>query len=476
MNVLFAATEMAPFLKTGGLGDVIGALPMALRERGHSVSVVVPLFRGLRETMPELALSKLELRVPWDGGVLAGRVWMGTGPGGVRVFALERDEFFDRRGLYGGAQGDYIDNARRFGWFSRAVVELVRYIDPWPEILHLNDWQTGLAAAWVEELGLPVRTVFTIHNLAYQGVFPEKEREPLGLPLRWFEPDGVEFFGQLNFLKGGVVYADEITTVSPTYAQEIQTSQYGCGLDGVLRSRVKNLTGILNGIDVKLWDPWTNPHLKRGFSSKRVAGKKGCREHLEELCGWSKRPEQPIFACVSRLVSAKGFDLVMGILPRLVEAGGRLVVLGTGEPRFEEAFRRWGQRHPASVSAQIMFSEDWAQRIEAGADFFLMPSEMEPCGLNQMYSQRYGTVPIVHGVGGLVDSVQPWDEERGEGTGFVFKIFQTEALWQEIERAFSVFAKPKRMAILRKNGMEQDFSWERRVTEYEAVYARALAA
>ncbi|GAB4243691.1 MAG: glycogen/starch synthase [Candidatus Methylacidiphilales bacterium] len=474
MNVLFAASELAPYVKTGGLGDVLGALPEALRERGHSVSVAAPLYAGLRETLPNLTRSKVALKVPFGGRDLPGRVWVGTTETGVRVFALERDEFFDRRHLYGSSEAEYFDNAARFGWFSRAVTRLVRFVDPLPEILHLNDWQTGLAAVWAREMVRGPRVVFTIHNLAYQGVFAREEAEALGVGAHHFSPDGIEFYGRVNFLKAGIVYAHQVTTVSPSYARAIQTPEFGCGLDGVLRQVSGCLTGILNGIDTTVWNPEDNPRLAGHFSVKSLQGKKVCKQDLLRACGWTNRPEAPIFGCVSRLVGAKGFDLILAAAPLLRERGARLVVLGTGEPRLEEAFRDLAERYPEDVAVRIEFSEAWAHRIEAGADFFLMPSEMEPCGLNQMYSQRYGTPPIVHGAGGLADSVEPWDPETGKGTGFVFKPFQTGAFHAEIERALSVFERPIELKRLRKNAMNQDYSWEARVPEYEAVYARAL--
>lgn len=474
MNILFAASEIAPYLKTGGLGDVIGALPATLKARGHSISVALPLHRALRSALPDFRPSKVELRIAHDGFYLPGRVWIGTA-GTVRVFAIERDEFFDRLHLYGTSAGDYFDNCARYGWFSRAVVELVRYINPQPEILHLNDWQTGPAAWWAREVGLRSRVIFTIHNLAYQGVFSKTDAERVGLADRPFHPEGLEFYGRANFLKAGIAFAQQITTVSPSYASAIQTPEFGCGLDGVLRNVSARLTGILNGIDTETWNPATNPHLPAHFSADDLAGKELCKRDLLRACGWPTHPPMPLFGCVSRLVGAKGFDLILAAAPHLREAGARLILLGTGDPRLEDAFRDLATQYPEHVNARIEFSEAWAHRIEAGADFFLMPSEMEPCGLNQMYSQRYGTPPIVHGAGGLADSVQPWDPDRGTGTGFVFKPFQTRAFLHEIDRAISTFHKPSELARLRHNAMSQDFSWTVRAPAYETVYARALA-
>ncbi|MFQ3671115.1 MAG: glycogen synthase GlgA [Verrucomicrobiia bacterium] len=474
MNILFAASELSPYLKTGGLGDVMASLPQALRDRGHSISITLPLYTALRSHLPSLTPSKVYLRVPFNGTILPGRVWIGTTHHGLRIFALERDEFFDRSQPYGTADGDYFDNASRFGWFSRALIELLPYIDPTPEILHLNDWQTGPAALWARQLRRRPQTIFTIHNLAYQGVFPPDAVAPTGLLDHGFTPEGHEFYGRVNFLKAGLVFSDRITTVSPSYATAIQTPAFGCGLDGLLRTRAHHLTGILNGIDTATWDPSTNPLLAQTYSPQDLSGKTACKHDLLAACGWTDRPHAPIFGSVSRLVASKGFDLILAASPHLRQHGARLVILGTGEPRLEEAFRDLARRFPDDIVARIEFSETWAHRIEAGSDFFLMPSEMEPCGLNQMYSQRYGTPPIVHQAGGLADSVEPWNPKTATGTGFAFKPFQTGAFLTEIDRALSLYQKPKQLAQLRKNAMTRDFSWNARVPDYEALYSSLL--
>lgn len=474
MNILFATSELTPLAKTGGLGDVAAALPAELRRAGHSVSIVLPAYREVREALPHMEDTGLGLTIPLGRAQVVARIYEAATREGVKLFLVRRDEFFDRGGFYGNEEGDYTDNAARFIFFAKAAAELASRIRPRPEVLHLNDWQTAFAASWVRHRRLPLATVLTIHNLAYQGVFAPWDHELTNLPDGDFNPREFEFYGHLNLLKAGLVHADRLTTVSPSYAREIQGEAMGCGLDGVLRGRADALTGILNGIDTGGWDPAADPHLEHPFSAGRMAGKKKNRAALLERFGLEAGPKAPVFACISRLVPQKGLDLVAELAPEIVSRGGCLVLLGSGQKELEDAFAALAAAHPRQVGVRIGFDEPLAHLIEAGADFFLMPSRFEPCGLNQMYSQRYGTVPVVTATGGLADSVQDWDPARDAGTGLVAPRATREDLAAQVVRAFGLMHRPAALAGLRKRGMAADFSWSAAARAYETVYQQAL--
>jgi starch synthase len=474
MNILFAASEMSPYAKTGGLGDVLAALPAALRKRGHSVSVVLPLYRGMAEKVPGIQATDLYIDLPLGREQLRARVWEGVADSGVRLYFIQRDEFYDRSHLYGTQTGDYADNAARFIYFNKAVVELARYIRPTPQILHLHDWQTGLVPAIVRSRQYKLKTVFTIHNLAFQGSFWAFDFDLSNLPGEYFSPPGVEFYGRLNLLKGALLLANQLTTVSPRYAEEIQTHAYGCSLEGVLKECRHKLTGILNGVDYNVWDPHTDPHLPSHYTASSPKGKAQCKKALLEEFNLPLGNE-PVFGIVSRLTTQKGFDLIQQTLEdSLLKTGAKFVLLGSGDPFFESFFTGLAAKYPRQVGVKIGFDEPLAHRIEAGSDFFLMPSQFEPCGLNQLYSLRYGTPPIVHETGGLSDSVDDYDENTGKGTGFKFGWYEAGGLRQAIQRALKVYAQPKALANLRHNGMQQEFSWDISAAAYEKVYANAL--
>ncbi|MDR2463428.1 MAG: glycogen synthase GlgA [Verrucomicrobiales bacterium] len=460
MNILFAASELTPYAKTGGLGDVLAGLPAALRARGHGVAVALPLYRRLRASLKELQRTPLTLSVELGRRSLSARVWQGVSREGVTVFAIERDEFFDRENLYGVNGEDYFDNAPRFIFYCHAVMELAGMLNPRPEVLHVNDWQAALIPLLVKEARLPFKTVLTIHNLAYQGVFPAAEFALTGLAGFYFKPHALEYYGRMNLLKGGILFADAVTTVSPGYAREILTEQYGCGVNGALKQSV--LTGILNGIDTDLWNPATDPWLVANYDARRVtAGKRKNKEALLREFGLA---EGPLLGLISRLTEQKGIELILAALPELLSRGVGLVALGSGDAQYEEALRKLAKQYPRQVAARIGFDEQLAHRIEAGADIFLMPSRFEPCGLNQFYSMRYGTVPVVRKVGGLGDSV-----EHGR-TGFTFSGHNPESFLEATVSALELFGDRKRWKEMQMAGMRQDFSWERRVPEYERVY------
>ncbi|MGF1678590.1 MAG: glycogen synthase GlgA [Candidatus Methylacidiphilales bacterium] len=479
MNILFAASEMSPLAKTGGLGDVLAALPAALRRAGHSVSVALPLYRDVRQRLENLRPTTICFKLQLGLENHTARIWTGTSKNGVRIFAIENDPFFDRPTLYGEGS-DYADNGARFIFFSRAVVELAAWLQPLPQIIHANDWQTALIPGLVKSRGLPYRTVFTIHNLAYQGIFPSPIFSLTGLPESYYSSAGYEHFGSLNLMKGALRLANEITTVSPGYAKDIQTGEFGCGFDGLLRDRSEKLTGIVNGIDTDIWNPETDPFLDVNYSFQHLSRKDTAKRLLQNELGWGHNTTAPIFGCVSRLVGQKGLDVVAEAAPDLLARGARLVILGSGDPVLEETFTSLARLHPTQVHTQIGFDEALAHRIEAGVDFFLMPSRFEPCGLNQMYSQRYGTIPIVHQVGGLRDTVEPWRVARkgflrGTGTGLSFSGLDRPHLMAAIDEALHIRRFRPFWNQIRQNAMSRDFSWQSILPQYENLYQKALA-
>ena len=481
MRILFATSEMAPFAQTGGLGDVCGALPKALRKLGHDVRVVLPLYRAVDASRHHLSPLLDALPVPVAGRVEAASVLQGWVPPDVPVYFLRCDRYFDRDGLYGLHGVDHPDNAERFAFYSRAVLELARALDLRPEVFHCHDWQTGLLPAYLRATlkGDPflaeAGVLFTIHNMGYQGIFPRDVLPALGLGSDLFTPAGIEFYGKVNFLKAGLIFSDLLTTVSHRYSQEIQTPEFGGGLDGVLRARSDDVFGILNGIDVDEWNPTTDRHIAARYSAKDTAGKAICKADLQRAMGLDPAPGAPLFACISRLAEQKGIDLVADALDMILDTGGQLVLLGTGEPDLEQRFRAAGAAHLGQVAAVLGFDEILAHKIEAGADIFLMPSRYEPCGLNQMYSLQYGTIPIVRATGGLDDTVTSFRRDTGEGNGLKFEAAAADALRLAICRAGGLYRDPEARRRLMANAMQGDFSWDRSARAYEALYRVAAS-
>lgn len=475
MNILFAASELYPLAKTGGLADVLGALPSALQARGHSVSCALPLYRHVMECDPDLFDSGLTLEIPMGDRILTGRIYQTTTPSGVTVFLVRRDEFFDRSGLYGSDLGDYQDTAERFIFFSKAVVALAGSISPDIDIIHAHDWQTGLIPAFARAAGASYKSVFTIHNLGYQGSFWGIDFKLCNLPERYFAPDsGLEHYGHLNCLKAGITHADQVTTVSPTYASEIQTPAYGRGLDATLRANAAKLTGILNGIDGALWSPATDPNIKENYTAETLAeGKAACRRNLLKRAGWPKDTADLLVGIVSRLDPQKGIDLLRDSWPELLNMPVRFFVLASGTPDLESWLKSAMDEHPEKISVDIGFSEKLAHRFQAGCDAILMPSRYEPCGLSQLYAQRYGTLPIVHGTGGLADTVTDWNADARQGTGFVFRPCNRTAMLGAIRRAIELYQDRAAWDSVARMAMAQDFSWDVSAQRTEEVYARA---
>lgn len=479
LKVLFCSSEISPYAKTGGLADVTGALPAALKGLGCDVRLLMPLYRGVREKAGDLK------PMPEPSRVLVGihryRVYFheGATPAGIPVYFLEKDEFFDRSHLYGNpARGDYEDNAERFIAFSLAARALCSKIGWYPDVFHLHDWQTALAAVYcrlnwrLDPNFVRTGTVFTIHNLAYQGRFPEESFDLTHLPEEVFAPGGMEFWGQCNFLKAGLVYSDLLTTVSPTYAREIRHPDFGYGLEGVLQEREEDLVGILNGIDTTEWNPAIDPFLPAHFDETDLAGKAVCKKALLADLGLpASSAERPLLASISRLATQKGFDLLLKILDDLMRLPVTVVILGTGDPEIRREIEASAARHPERIRLLSQFDEALAHRIEAAADIFLMPSRYEPCGLNQMYSQRYGTVPVVHATGGLDDSVTDFTRDPENGTGFKFSRYEAEAFLDAVRAALAAYEKSEVWAGIRNRGMNRDFSWTRSAREYLNVYS-----
>lgn len=477
MKILFTGSEMAPLARTGGLGDVLEALPAALAAQGHEVSVVLPCYRGLPERKDlNVQSTGVEISVSVGFKRLAAEILECTAPNGVQVFLVKQDEYFDRTGLYGVEGQDYPDNAERFIYFSRAVVELARRAMPPPDILHVHDWQVGLIPALVKERKLPFKTVLSIHNLAYQGSFWGLDFGLTNLPGHYFGASGVEFYGNLNLLKGGIVFADAVTTVSERYAREIQTPEGGAGLDAVMREQAHKLTGILNGVDYEIWNPATDALLPKKYSPKSLAGKQKCREELLTQLGLAPNPAGPVLVMVSRLTHQKGVELLFPVIDRLLADDVRLVILGEGHAAFERELMIACRRSPERFAYRQSMDETLAHLIYAGGDVFLMPSQYEPCGLSAMYALKYGTLPIAHATGGLYESIQDYDPTNDSGHGFLFYDYHAEAFWDAIMRVRGYFSDAERWKKLQLRAMACDFSWSTAVPKYEEVYNRVLRA
>jgi starch synthase len=476
MHIAFAASEGVPFSKTGGLADVVGALPRALAALGHQVSVYLPRYRQTKLTDPSTVVRSVT--VPFDDQYRFASVVGGATHGGVRFYFVEYSAYFDRDGLYGTPAGDYPDNAERFALFSRTVLEASKILGV-PQIFHCHDWQSALIPVLLRTIYAEdpafhdVGTVFTIHNMGYQGLFPPDTLPLLMLPWDLFTMSKMEFFGQVNFLKGALTYANFITTVSRKYSQEIQTAEYGFGLEGVLRDRAATVTGILNGVDYDEWSPQADRFTAAKFSSQDFTGKARCKQDVLAAFGVSNAdPRLPLIGIVSRFAAQKGFDLIAQVADRLAREEMIIVGLGTGDKEYEELFQRLNKQFPSKIAVKVAYDNVLAHKIEAGADMFLMPSRYEPCGLNQIYSLKYGTVPIVRATGGLDDTIEPWDARTGKGTGFKFTEYNGESLLLTVQQALQAYRDQTSWQVLMRNGMSKDFSWNASAREYGKIYER----
>jgi len=489
MKIVMVASEVAPFSKEGGLADVLGALPVALSELGHDVTVISPLYRDVRAQAERIGwpLERLEPGTfPVDVGETEtdAALWTSHLPDSdVRAVFLQNDRYYDRGGYYTNSTDhtDYSDNAERFIFLARGALEACRFLHIEPDVVHAHDWHTGLVPVYMkhvyaEDFG-QAASVFTIHNLAYQGIFLHWAMKTAGLPWDLFTWRQLEYYGNLCFLKAGLVFADALTAVSRTYAREVQTEQYGCGMHGVLQERAADLHGIINGIDQNIWNPATDPWIAARYDRENLAGKADCKAALQQQFNMPVDPERPVISLICRLVDQKGLDLLADALPALVQGEAQFIVLGTGEPHYHRMLENLAEEHPGSFACKIAYDEALAHMIEAGSDMFLMPSRFEPCGLNQLYSMRYGTVPVVRATGGLADTVVDADAaDAGDATGFAFTEYSAAALIATLERALAAYADKDAWRRLMLNGMAQDWSWQRSAGEYVALYETLLEA
>lgn len=488
LRILLIASEVAPFAKTGGLADVAGALPRALAALGHDVRILLPKYRGAEAHATETRIVVPNIQVPLGDRVAEGALIEAHGPSGVPVYLLEHEHYYNRDSLYGTADGDYWDNCERFVFFCRAALEGMARLDAarssirWqPQVIHANDWETGLVPVYLRTLYRDhpllgrLASVFTIHNLAYQGVFWHYDMPMTGLGWDLFTPAGLEFYGKLNFMKGGLIFSDLLTTVSRTYAREIRTPAFGSGLEGVLEDRSPDLHGVVNGIDYEMWNPQKDPAIAHPYSAEDPEPKAVCRETLRRELGLEDGAG-PVIGIITRLAEQKGMDLVLEALPGILAEGGQVVVLGSGDAHLEEAFRAAAAAHRGQVAVRIGHDDELSRRIYAGSDAFLMPSRYEPCGLGQLIALRYGGAPIVRRTGGLADTVTEFDPARRSGTGFIFDAFTPDALLAAVRRAASTYRQPPLWKALVRNAMAEDFSWDASAREYVTLYRKALRA
>ena len=477
MKVIFVSSEIVPFASTGGLGDVLAALPKALVDQGEEVIRFLPLYQSIDREKFGIEPCNYDFHIPLGNSWYHGTIWKNEWQG-VTTYFIHSNAFFERPGIYGAPNHGYGDNFERFLFFQKSVI---RIIDDWelkPDIVHCNDWQAGLIPMLLYH-GIDgsfrngrEKTLMTIHNLAHQGWAPAEKFYMTQLPDSCYTMETLEFYGEINTLKGGLVGASAINAVSPTYAEEVKTSEFGCKLNGVLYHRREVLHGILNGIDYGRWNPETDTHIPSNYTIDDLSGKAHCKAELQKACGFKVEAKTPLLGIISRLVTQKGIDLLFDAIKPIVDSGAQLVILGTGDEHYEIACQQWAERWPEQVSSWIEFSNTKAHQIEAAVDLFLMPSEFEPCGQNQLYSMRYGTIPVVRAVGGLEDSVVDFAEKGG--TGFKFKAYTAEALFQCIERALTVYSNANRWKALMKRAMKQDFSVVHMAEEYRELYRKIL--
>jgi starch synthase len=485
VNILLATSEAVPFAKTGGLADVCGALPIELANLGHQVAVILPAYRQTRYCGQAIEPMGIDFIVPIGSKMVTGHLLRSTMPGGkAPVYLIEQDQYYDRDELYSVDGKDYIDNCERFVFFNRAVLEAIRLLDLQVDVLHVNDWQCGLIPAYlkIEYHSIPryerIASLLTIHNLSYQGQFWHWDMLLTGLDWKYFNWHQMEFHGNLNLLKTGMVFCDSISTVSPRYAQEIQSSPLGCGLEGVLQYRREVLSGILNGIDPHEWNPAVDSHLAVNYNAETIRqGKPICKAALQKELGLPQEPASPLVGMVGRLIDQKGFDLVAEVMQRWVQTSDvQWVILGTGQPKYHKLLETLATRFPQRVALRLEFSNPLAHRIEAGADLFLMPSRFEPCGLNQLYSLRYGTIPLVRATGGLADTITGFDPQspNAAANGFVFQEYSALALSECLRQACDVYRRPEVWSSLAATGMAQDWSWARSAKQYVELYQKTM--
>lgn len=480
LHIVTVSSEVHPFAKTGGLADVAGALPRALARLGHQNTVILPAYKIIDRRKFNVTETGQTMTCSIEDAGHRINILKSDHLPGITVFLLDHPAFSDRPELYGTAAGDYPDNAFRFALFCRAAVELIDTLAQPPDVVHCHDWQTGLIPALVEchpdrkQFWERVTTVFTIHNLAYQGVFPKEQYKLTGLPEKYFKMDGLEFYGQVNYLKGGIFFSDRLTTVSPTYAGEILTPEQGFQLDGALKARKNILTGIINGIDYSEWDPATDKYLTLNYDQARIANKSTLKRILYKKLGLVHSGNRPLLSMVTRLAGQKGCDLVLEAVDELVELGCDLAVLGTGEQRYHDAFERKKRLYPQNFGLSLSFDPGLSHLIYAGSDMFLMPSLYEPCGLGQMIALRYGSIPVARRTGGLADTIVDYEPSFSDSNGFLFDGFNSPELVLAVKRALQVYRKKEVWSLLTRQAMSGDFSWDRSALRYQELYYSML--
>jgi glycogen/starch synthases, ADP-glucose type len=478
MHIVFAASECAPWAKTGGLADVVSALPRTLVKLGHKVSVFIPYYRQVAKAVPRAAVVLPSVTIPYPSYNRFVRILDGGVVEGVQMYFVDSPEFFDRESFYSTPSGDYPDNAERFGLLSRAVIEASKVLGV-PDVFHVHDWQTAMLAVllrstyYFDPVLRHVPALLTIHNAGYQGWFPPQTMETLLLPWDMFTFEKLEQNDKVNFLKGGIVYSDAITTVSRTYAEEIKTPEFGNGLEGVLQQRSGDLFGILNGVDYEEWDPAIDPNIAGHYTADNLSGKRECRRDLLHAFGLRDVSEETaVIGVVSRFATQKGFDFIVEIMNRLVQEDMVLVMLGNGEEYYERLLTEMAARYPSKVRVQVKYDNVMAHKVEAGSDMFLMPSRYEPCGLNQIYSLKYGTIPVVRATGGLEDTID--EQPDGGGNGFKFWGYSADGLLDALQRALTLFHDKEAWTKMMQRGMAQDFAWDGPAQEYIRLYERVI--
>uniref|UniRef100_A0A7C4AQ47 Glycogen synthase n=1 Tax=Desulfomonile tiedjei TaxID=2358 RepID=A0A7C4AQ47_9BACT len=482
MRVLMVTPEATPFAQTGGLGEVLSALPAELAGLGIEVDVIMPKYRGIDPDHFRVEKLKASIELTLNAKQLTAGLWSFDDERGVRYLFVEADNYYDRDYLYGTPEGDYEDNAERFVFLTRAAIEWALLSGNPYDVFHSHDWQAALTPVYLRTLYAGESqvtrssSVMTIHNLGYQGIFWHLDMPLVGVGWEFFTPSHMEFHGKLNFLKSGIVFAEKVNTVSPGYRNEILTPAFGFGLEGVLQEKGDDLVGILNGVDYNVWNPEKDPLIVARYSSDDLAGKAVCKAELQKIAHVPERPDVPIIAMVSRLSSQKGIDILAGAFHDLMEQDVQIILLGTGEARYQNLFKDLGQQYPGQTGIFLSYDYELAHKIFAGADILLVPSRYEPCGLNQLYALRYGTVPIVRGTGGLIDTVEECSLERDAGTGFVFFQEDPTSLEQTILQAVDIYKNhPEAWVRLMRRGMAKDFSWKRSAQQYVALYESAIA-
>lgn len=481
MKILIASSEAVPFAKTGGLADVAGSLADEYKKMGLAPAVILPLYREIKKASADFNIKPLnkEIAVQVGNDIEKGILWKGRTPQGADAYFIENEKYFGRDELYGTPEGDYLDNASRFIFYSRGTLEALKTLGLKPDIIHCNDWQTSLIPVYLKKTyrsDFPdTATLLTIHNLGYQGIFPESDMPLTCLGWEMFNMDGLEFYGKINLLKAGIIFSDIITTVSKTYAQEILTTEHGFGLEGVLKKRENDLYGIINGIDLNYWGPLKDNFIPAKYSSKDLSGKAICKKSLKAELGLSVN-DSPLIGLVTRLSSQKGLDLVIESMGEIIKAGAQIAVLGKGDDSFQSALLKCHEKYPGRISVTIGFEEALGHKIYAGADIFLMPSMYEPCGLGQLIALRYGTIPVVKNTGGLADTVSEYTASEGKGTGFFLKNHSSAELLKALQKAIELYYDKKEWGRIINNAMSQNFSWRGSTKKYMTLYKKALKA